>query len=299
MNDDLEIKIKAPFPEVREFFHCGTFEKEWKKEVPDKFEARVEMKELLEEIDNKFIASTISEGKEFVRIECEKIDEESCYVKFDYPKKKILRKIAKITLILGFPALILSGAGILFFVASWLIFRHISKKSKKRIAYSKNNFLPIIKEKFPLTNVLTKQIKFGDLPDWIELIPYHLRPEWEQIRELENLRSEYNIPPDLFAMRILSSPSSTIKTQRHTFKYFSSRNPFASERDLLRMVLKQRLQTPPITEMSKEEIDAAMENINSFEDLCDYVISIDEQEPSTPDPLGIGKKIDAILAREG
>jgi tetratricopeptide (TPR) repeat protein len=47
--------------------------------------------------------------------------------------------------------------------------------------------------------------------------------------------------------------------------------------------------------MPRGKIEEAIKNINSFKDLCDYVISLDEQEPATPDPLGIGKKIDEIL----
>jgi len=40
------------------------------------------------------------------------------------------------------------------------------------------------------------------------------------------------------------------------------------------------------------------QNINSFDDLCDYIIMLDEKEPSFPDTFGIGKRIDEILARE-
>lgn len=64
------------------------------------------------------------------------------------------------------------------------------------------------------------------------------------------------------------------------------------------MVLISRIQAPPSFEMTEEEIDQAMKNINSFDDLCDYIVRLDEQEPALPDPLGIGKRIDEILAQE-
>lgn len=133
-------------------------------------------------------------------------------------------------------------------------------------------------------------------PRWVGMLPRHLRPEKEKIKELEKLRKNYNIPHKLFSLRVLSSPSTTIKAQRESFKRLKRINPYASEKKLLRMVLKERLQTPPVTPMTKEEIDEAMEDINTFEDLCDFIIFLDEQEPGTPDPFGIGKRIDKILA---
>ena len=50
--------------------------------------------------------------------------------------------------------------------------------------------------------------------------------------------------------------------------------------------------------MTEEAIDKAMENINSFDDLVSYILGLDEQEPSVPDPIGLGKRIDDILAQE-
>ena len=52
------------------------------------------------------------------------------------------------------------------------------------------------------------------------------------------------------------------------------------------------------TEMTVKEIDKAMKSINSFNELCDYIITLEGQEPSFPDPFGIGKVIDEILAQE-
>jgi len=135
-------------------------------------------------------------------------------------------------------------------------------------------------------------------PSWLKIIPNHLRPEKEVVKGLEQLRAQFNIPHNLFGLRVLSSPSTTVKAQRYSYEYFKKKAPGSSERELLLMVLEERLQTPPVTKMSRKEIDKAMENINSFEDLCDYVMALDEMEPATPDPLGIGKRIDEIL-KEG
>jgi len=112
---------------------------------------------------------------------------------------------------------------------------------------------------------------------------------------LEQLRAQFNIPHNLFGIRILSSPSTTIKAQRYSYDHLKNKKPMASEKELLQMVLEERLQTPPATKMSGMEIEEVMKNINSFEDLCDFVIALDELEPATPDPLGIGERIDEIL----
>lgn len=145
-------------------------------------------------------------------------------------------------------------------------------------------------------------IQASSEPNWVSLftdwnLP-HLVPDNKRVRELEALRGKYEIPDDTFALRILGSPSTTRKLQRHILENLSIQNPGASEKDLLRMALISRLQAPPSTEMTAQEIDRAMKDINSFDDLCDYILSLDEEKPDLSDPLGIGKRIDEILAQE-
>lgn len=137
-------------------------------------------------------------------------------------------------------------------------------------------------------------------PKWVKLLLPNLRPDAKRISELEKLRVEFGISHNDLAMCIMSSPATTRKIQRYSLENFRIKNPKASEKELLRMVLFSRISTPPgyRIKMTWREIDQAMENINSFDDLCDYIIALDEQEPSFPDPLGIGKRINAILALE-
>ena len=75
-------------------------------------------------------------------------------------------------------------------------------------------------------------------------------------------------------------------------------NPNMTEKELLRKALVSRTKTPPIIEVTENEIDQAMKTINTFNELCDYIIQLEEKEPSFPDPFGIGKKIDDILTQE-
>ncbi|MBN1694442.1 hypothetical protein JW879_03465 [candidate division WOR-3 bacterium] len=173
-------------------------------------------------------------------------------------------------------------------------------------------------------------------PIWLSLLPPHLRPDDECVNKLENLRLKFSIPHKLLAMRVLGSSSMIKKTQMFSYRKYKSLNPGASEKELLRMVFQERLQTPPVIEMSKKKIDETMKKINSIEDLCNVVITMEEQEdkdfsfdsitdcflalnnPSyksnisyedymnlseseliekyPEDPLAIGKRIDKILA---
>ena len=99
----------------------------------------------------------------------------------------------------------------------------------------------------------------------------------------------------------MSSPATTVKVQRQCLENFRMQNPEVSEKKLFRMVLISRIQTREVCGfrgMTNHKIDEAMKDINSFDELCGYIISIDEQEPAFPDPLGIGKQIDEILAQE-
>lgn len=145
-------------------------------------------------------------------------------------------------------------------------------------------------------------IQASSEPNWVSLFTdwnlRHLVPDNKRVRELEALRNKYGIPHDTFALRVLGSPATTRKLQRYILENLSIQNPGASERDLLRMALISRLQAPPGNEMTAQEIDRAMECIDSFDDLCDYISSLDEEKSDFSDPLGIGKRIDEILRQE-
>jgi hypothetical protein len=135
-------------------------------------------------------------------------------------------------------------------------------------------------------------------PKWVKMLPSYLRPDEKRIRELENLRVKAEIPHESLTMRVMSSPLTTRKVQRINLTALKGLNPQASEKELLKMLLISRIQTPPQIEITEQEIDNAMENIHSFDDMCDYIIKLEEKEPSFPDPFGLGKKIDEILAQE-
>ncbi len=132
----------------------------------------------------------------------------------------------------------------------------------------------------------------------------HLRPDIHpgpyKADELENLRQLYNIPHKFFAMRVLSSPWATRRIQDSIYAQFREKMPKASEKEILKAVFASRvfLPTPFGYKMTEEEINEAMESINSLEDLTAYFIKRDgAEEPAPPDPFGIGARIDEILSK--
>lgn len=93
----------------------------------------------------------------------------------------------------------------------------------------------------------------------------------------------------------MGSPATTRKVQRQFLRNFRIQNPGASEKELFRMVLISRIISPPSIDITEQEIDQVMENINSFDELRDYIIALDEKEQLFSDISGIGKLIDEIL----
>jgi hypothetical protein len=161
------------------------------------------------------------------------------------------------------------------------------------------------------------------VPRWARMLLRRLRPDRERIRQLENLRARVAIPHEAIAMGVMASPTTTRKVQKHCLEQVGVWYPEASKKELLAMVLTSRVTTPPGTPMSDAEFEKAMQTINSFDDLCRYIVGLDEHSagwfqwswgragepfscamgadqhpPGGLDPLGLGKRIDEILAQE-
>jgi len=135
-------------------------------------------------------------------------------------------------------------------------------------------------------------------PKWVKMLPSYMRPDEKRISALEKFRVAFDIPHEALAMRVMSSPATTRKVESMNLMALRIQNPQASEKELLKMVLISRIKRPPEIEITEQAIDNAMENIHSFDDMCDYIVKLEEKEPSFPDPFGLGKRIDEILAQE-
>lgn len=133
--------------------------------------------------------------------------------------------------------------------------------------------------------------------EWLDQVRPEAHPESHKIDELESHRRSYGIPHDLFAYRVMGSPWVFRRIQESIYRQLRAESPGASEKELLKTVFKTRVFAPPVGPItSEEEIDKAMESIDSLEDLIGYFIKEDAKEPPSPDPLGIGARVDEILS---
>jgi len=129
---------------------------------------------------------------------------------------------------------------------------------------------------------------------WFKQLPSNLRPDDDKVEELENLRSHYHVPNDIFIGIILSSPAITRQVQKNVYELAKEKMPNASEKEVIEAVFRTRIfpQNPAGLKMTEEEICKVIQNINSLNDLVEYFIRKDKKEPRFQrDLLGIGKKI--------
>ena len=129
---------------------------------------------------------------------------------------------------------------------------------------------------------------------WLEQLLYNLRPDNDRVKELENLRSYYHIPNNIFIGIITSSPEITRQVQENVYKRAKDKMPNASEKEALEVVFRTRVfpQNPVGLKMTEEEIRKGIQSINSLNDLVEYFIQKDKEEPRFQrDILGIGRKI--------
>ena len=140
---------------------------------------------------------------------------------------------------------------------------------------------------------------------WFEQLPSNLRPKDDKVEKLENLRSLYFLPNDIFVGIILSSPAVTRQVQKNVYELVKEKMPNALEKELLEAVFRTRIfpQNPLGLKITEEEIQKEIESINSLNNLIEYFIQRDKEETRfTRDLFNIGskiaKEIDIILERE-
>ncbi len=126
-------------------------------------------------------------------------------------------------------------------------------------------------------------------PKWIKLLPTHLKPNKRQIWELEDIRAMFGISNKLFAKFILTLPTAVREEIRYRFEYLRTLNPEKSDKELCIMILLTLFSDP-------NRLSQAFNSINTLDDLCNYITTLTEYPP---DPWGVMKEMDKILAQEG
>lgn len=123
-------------------------------------------------------------------------------------------------------------------------------------------------------------------------------PPIEKVKPLELLRQQYNIPHDLFSLRILSSPSTTKQLQKNLLSDLKIKMPNASEKELWEAVLLSRINTYINFEFESSDImekaNDVLKKAKSFDEICDFIVELDEKN-ATVDIDPVGKLIDDVL----
>lgn len=133
--------------------------------------------------------------------------------------------------------------------------------------------------------------------EWLDHVRSDAHPDIYKVDQLESLRRSYDIPHPIFAWRVMGSPWVTRRVQESLYMQTKKEKPEASEKEILKEVFKTRaFAWPPSPATTEEEIDKVMESIDSLDDLIGYFIKEDAKEPPSPDPFGIGARVDAILS---
>ncbi len=141
--------------------------------------------------------------------------------------------------------------------------------------------------------------------EWLNMLDPKFRldtnKDAKKIKKLERLRASYNIPDEVFAMRIIGTYWATEQIQRNAYDLAKRMNPRASDKEIFREIIMSRTKNriPFGLDMNEEEVDKAVESINSMDDLVDFILSKESEEaseePPWPDPFGITSKIEEIL----
>lgn len=133
--------------------------------------------------------------------------------------------------------------------------------------------------------------------EWLDHVRPDAHPDISRVDQLEDLRRSYDIPHPIFAWRVVCSPWMTRRIQESIYMQAKREKPEVSEKEILTDVFKTRaFAWPPGPATTEEEIDKAMESIDSLEDLVGYFIREDAKEIPSPDPFGIGARVDDILS---
>jgi len=136
---------------------------------------------------------------------------------------------------------------------------------------------------------------------WLNHLEPHFHPAPFKIRELENLRQLWSIPDEVFAMGIIGTYWAAEQLQRKLYEEAKQLNLRASDKEIFREIITSRTEKriPLGLDMNEEEVDKAVESINSIDDLVDFVLSKESkeasEEPPWPDPFGVRSKIEEIL----
>ena len=152
--------------------------------------------------------------------------------------------------------------------------------------------------------------------EWYALLPEHMKPTNEKLEELEQFRQEWGFPHKMMFMAIALSPWAVRRVQEVCLEQNKRLLPNANEKELWRSVIISRFHVkllvpafsdqvtlaPWMKPLPKEEllsrierIDSIVATFKSFDDVVQYIISLDREEGAFHDPSGMQDELNALL----
>jgi hypothetical protein len=128
---------------------------------------------------------------------------------------------------------------------------------------------------------------------WESFLPPHLSIPRSVAIDLEGIRASIECPDDVFAIRVVGSAWATRRTQEFIYAKLRNQHPHASQSELLKKVYETRKLT---SIMAGQELPALPTSCRTLQALIDFFV-LEEARHAMPDPLGLGARIDSILAR--
>ena len=137
-------------------------------------------------------------------------------------------------------------------------------------------------------------------PQWSKMLPnIDLILSKRQIRELENLRNEFDIPHDVFSLGVSASSEFGKIIIERDYKNLKNEFPHAPEKQILTALLNYENHAMEISgsteQMTDKQIDMAMDNINTLDDLCNFITELEHREQPLYYEGEIGEKIESII----
>jgi hypothetical protein len=151
-------------------------------------------------------------------------------------------------------------------------------------------------------------------PKWYNLLPERLKPKKENILEdIENLRKKYGFTHEVIYMYIILTPWAVRTIQKDCLEQGRRLMPNASEQELWKGVLLSRLQTKLAANiptapwcnynpLPKEDLLSMANNVDnicakfkSWDDVVEYIVSMERDEGTFLDPSGILNELDLLL----
>lgn len=160
---------------------------------------------------------------------------------------------------------------------------------------------------------------FFNFPQWYKNLPDSVKPiDDKRINTIEDFRKKYGVylgkekSQEMIFMGIMVSKWAVKIIQQYTLELIRKQIPNAHEKELWKQVLIARLNTKLSTSgekpdmfsrpLSETELLSRINNINeivakceSFNDVIDYIIAMDEQENRFYDPTGMQSELESIL----